>query len=208
MSTKKVFYLMLGVTLLLSAGVIAATILGSGKLESHSKKLVNLKLEEALIGGQQAALISAKKDVEKYKDYENITNSIVPQDKDQAKAVRDIIQIARDNNITIESVNFPNSTLGSKASATAKTEGTESQTKQPVTAPITQAKPVSGIAGVYALQLDITPESNAPITYQELINFLERLENNRRTAQISKLNINPRGNRLVFSLSINIFIKP
>lgn len=208
MSTKKVFYIMVGVTILLSSAVIAATYFGGDVLAKHSKKLVNLKLEESLIGQQQSALIQAKKDVEKYKDFENITQSIVPQDKDQAKAVRDIVQIARENNISIESVTFPSSTLGSKPATPTKAEGTQAPPTAPAQSPITQAKPVSGISGVYALQLDVTPSNEQPISYQELINFLERLENNRRTAQISKLSINPRGNSLTFSLSINIFLKP
>ncbi len=208
MSPKRAFFMMVGATTLLVVAIVSLTIVGTAMLKKHSTRLVALKLEDTLIKQQQDALLAAQNDIEKYGHLENIANSIVPKDKDQAKTARDIIQIAREYNISIETITFPSSTLGAaQATPAAPTDGS-APPAQPATPPLTQAKPVPGINGVYSLQLDIAPDSRQPITYDELINFLKRLENNRRTAQISRLNITPKGNRLVFSLSINIFIKP
>ena len=208
MNNKKVFIGMIGLTTLLSLAIIAVTVLSANMLKRHSTKLVELKLEDSLIGEQQTALLMAKKDIEKYKELGDIARAIVPQDKDQAKTVRDIVQIAKENNIVIETVTFPSSNLGDKR-LTAPTGEQGEQSQPAVVAPtISQVKPVSGINGVFALQLDVSPSVASPVSYNELINFLNRLENNRRTAQISRISITPKGNELTFNLSINIFVKP
>lgn len=208
MNNKKVFIGMIGLTTLLSLAIIAVTVLSANMLKRHSTKLVELKLEDSLIGEQQTALLMAKKDIEKYKELGDIARAIVPQDKDQAKTVRDIVQIAKENNIVIETVTFPSSNLGDKRLAAPTGEQGE-QSQPAVVAPtISQVKPVSGINGVFALQLDVSPSVASPVSYNELINFLNRLENNRRTAQISRISITPKGSELTFNLSINIFIKP
>lgn len=199
---------MIGLTTLLSLAIIAVTVLSANMLKRHSTKLVELKLEDSLIGEQQTALLMAKKDIEKYKELGDIARAIVPQDKDQAKTVRDIVQIAKENNIVIETVTFPSSNLGDKRLVAPTSEQGE-QSQPAVVAPtISQVKPVNGINGVFALQLDVSPSVTSPVSYNELINFLSRLENNRRTAQISRISITPKGNELTFNLSINIFVKP
>lgn len=214
MSSKKAFFVMIGMIVLMSGLVVGAVVAGDLYLRGQSDKLVNLKLETEVIEAQQLSLVQAKKDVEKYADLESIAKQIVPQDKDQARAVREIISIGDQAGIKIASITFPSSSLGQKPTAAAPTTGTDSggaaAPKAPVN-PLTQAKPVSGIEGLYQLDITVVSDSTKPATYASLIDFLERLEQNRRTAQVSQISIQPdvqNRNNLNFTLTLTVYIKP
>lgn len=204
------------ILVILLAGVmvlfVAVNILGMAFLSSKSSQLVKQRLESKSLDSQLASLSGAKKEVEQYAYFNNIAKTVIPSDKDQAQAVLDISQLASQAGIGIASVTFPASTLGAGAAATSGTAGAKS--------PITQAKPVDGIPGVYSLELSIAPQTgpgvpaDKVVTYTKLLDFLKRIENDRRTAQVTQVNIQPQGtdtgpNQLVnFTITINIFIKP
>jgi hypothetical protein len=60
------------------------------------------------------------------------------------------------------------------------------------------------------MEITIQVSEIAP-TYNQLIDFLSRLEQNRRTAQVSTITINPstvNRNLVEFSLTMNVFVKP
>ncbi len=207
MNSKRVFYGMVATVFLLISSVILVVVFGSIWLSKRSEKLVAVKLDNLMVEDQKLALIAANKDIDTYKQLDAVAKSIVPRDKDQARAIRDIVQIAEDNGITIDGISFPSSTLGAKQAAVPAS--TDANTPAaPVAPKDSQVKAVPGVNGVYSVTLDVTPNSNNPISYSQLINFLERLENNRRTAQISRISISPKVGGLSFTMSVNIFIKP
>lgn len=213
MTSKRVFFILIGLMAALAFAFVGVMVFGNKILQERSKKLVELKLENAMLEQQQVALVQANKDIERYAELEKIAKAVVPQDKDQAKAVREIIQLAEKHGIAIRSITFPASTLGQKAAPAPKAEGEDNAAQKPAAPPITQAKPVEGITGVYALEMNIIPDDSRPITYYQFLDFLSSLENNRRTAQVTQIRIDPksrsRTNPLIsFSLTINIFIKP
>lgn len=220
MNSKKAYYGLLGLICLLVIGSVAALFLGNSMLQNKSTKLVDLKLENKVLEEQQSALIRANKDIEKYAELENITKAIVPQDKDQAKSVREIIKIAQESGISIASISFPTSTLGTptvkpsggSGSGDSSNSGSSQQSQStPAAPPVSQVKAVDGISGVYQLEITIQSEPTKPVSYSNLIFFLTRLEQNRRTAQVSQINISPNPDDirfLTFNLTINVFIKP
>jgi len=59
MNSKKVFYVMIAVIVLLSGSIVGAVVMGDQYLKKQSDKLVNLKLETAVIDTQQTALVKA-----------------------------------------------------------------------------------------------------------------------------------------------------
>ncbi len=219
MNSKKIYWSMLGLfsfSILVFFGLV---VFGNSILKNSANSLLDLKLKNRLLNEQQAALTKAKRDIEKYQNFEQIAKAVVPQDKDQAKAVREIINIATKNGITVESIGFPSSELGGSSASTSTNQNpdapkskssSDSQTKK---SPITQAVPVKGVTGVYSLEMNIvqdTSEDSSSVTYPQLLNFLKSLENNRRTAQVTQLRIDPIAGTpyLKFSLTINIFVKP
>lgn len=187
-------------------------IFGLSILSGKSHEMVDLKLQSQTADSQLANLEQSKKQVEKYAYFKNIAKTVIPSDKDQAAAVVEINQMANDAGIAIQSITFPSSNLGASSSA-ASQDATASGAS---TKAISQAKPVSGIPGLYSLELTITPETgnqvppDRQITYPKMLDFLSRIENNRHTAQITNVNIQPASNNqsLSFTLTINIFIKP
>lgn len=212
MTSKRFFFIMAGMVGLLGAGVIGATFLANNLLTSKAAELTELKLQNKVVELQQVSIGQAKKDIEKYTELETIAKSVVPQEKDQAKTVREIIKIAEESGITIASITFPASDLGQKPVAPKPAEG-EAAAPSPTAAPLSQVKPVVGIAGVYQLDIAIQTPAKTAITYAQLIQFLERLEQNRRTSQVNNLAIRPeqisrQNSRLSFSLGLTVYIRP
>lgn len=198
----------LAVSVMVFFGIIA---LGMSALNHESQNMVNLKAQGEALNNQLLNLEQTKKDVEKYSYFKEVAQTVIPKDKDQAKAVLDIFQFAQDAGIRIQSITFPTSNLGGSA---ASQDATKSSS---VSAAITQAKPVTGIPGLYSLPLTITPQTantlppSLTVTYPKILKFLKSIENNRRTAQITSIVIQPPtsvGKSLSFTLTINIFIKP
>lgn len=197
MSAKRV-YLLLWVSLgALLVALLVATHGVSSMLSKKSDELASSKAEVNQLHSQQTSLAKSKEDIEKYAELETITKAIVPQDKDQAQAVREITSIAAANRVSLTTITFPSSTLG------ARSVGSKGD--------LSQLTPVKNIPGVYNLQITVGNNANATVTFSQLDAFLRGLENNRRTAAVSSLSIQPQSNsanRLVFTLVINTYIKP
>jgi hypothetical protein len=158
-------------------------------LKSESNKLVNLKAKADALTQQQLSLKKAKKDIATYTDLYNIAKIVVPENKDQVQAVRQIVKLADENKIVLDSINFPASTLGAttgKAAATTPSGTSATSGSKPS---LSQLTAVPKIPGVYTLQLTVTSDPNQLATYSELISFLSALENNRQTALVSNINI-------------------
>ncbi len=220
MNSKKVFFAMIGLVSILAVVAFLVIIVGNSSLKNQSKKLMDAKLKQKTLVEQQTMLVKAKKDLEQYKDLEKLSKTVVPQDKDQARAVREIVKIARQSGISIEAIGFPASSLGSKAPTAAPQSGSssspssaeQSTPQKPKTSPLTQATPVVGIDGVYSIEMIITPEAKA-VNYYTFLDFLSRLENNRRTAHVKKITISPESTKktspnVEFGLTLNVFVKP
>ncbi len=201
MNSKRVFFMMIALVVLSLSGIGAAVVYGNKMLEQNSQELLSLKVDNKALEQQQTSLIQADKDIVKYSDLEEITQSIVPQDKDQARAVREVVQLASESGIKLKSITFPASSLG--------TTGATGQSTAKST--ISQAVPVTGIEGLYSLEMNIVPENK--VAYYQFIDFLSKLEKNRRTALVTHISIDPtsadsKNTAISFSLTVNIFIKP
>lgn len=213
MNAKKVFYAMVAILALLVAIGAAGIVVGNKVLQNKSDRLVELKLENRLLEEQQLALVQANKDIEKYADLEKTAKSIVPQEKDQARTVREIAQFANATRVKLKSISFPSSNLGQaqpKPAQTDQSSGTPAP-PQPAAPPISQVKPVDGMPGVYALEVTIQSVDNNAATYEDFLAFLNKLEQNRRTAQVTNITIKPSTNvpnAISFTLTLNLYIKP
>jgi hypothetical protein len=213
MNAKRSYYVMCGIVVLLLIGVLGGAYESQVLLKKESDKLVGLKAKVDALGRQEVALKQAKKDIAASTDLYNIAKVVVPENKNQAQAVRQIVKLAGDNKIALNSITFPASTLGTGAVAkpgAAAPSGGASATGG-ASAQLSQLTPVQKIPGVYDLQLTVTSASGAAATYSQLISFLSALEHNRQTALVSSINIQPDAtnhNYFSFSLVLDIYIKP
>jgi hypothetical protein len=214
MTSKRLYFGLLTVIGLLLIGLLAGVYGTNRLLSSEANTLTGLKAKSQALTEQQEGLASAKKDIQKYASLEAITKAVVPQDKNQAEAVRELANIAAANNVSLGTITFPSSTLGTATTGTATT-GTA--TPVPVAASnspsntLSQLLPVTGIPGVYQLTISVASDSNRPVQYNAFINFLAALEQNRRTAQVTSISLTPttaNPNYLTFTLNLNEYIKP
>lgn len=204
MTSKKLFYLLIAALVLVNASGAAVFVLGNKQITKQNDELSRYKLESTALEEVQRSLVSAKKDINTYKDIESIAKTVVPQEKDQAKTVREIVKLAEESNIPISSVTFPTSSLGAKATA-----GPSTATQQQA-GTITQTQKVTGLNNVERLEITVTSDTTKPVPYSNFIRFLDLLEKNRRTSQVGSINIQPdpkNRNLLTFSLILNVYIK-
>ncbi len=199
---------------MLCVGLLVATVNINKLLTTRATNLTQLKAKNAALEREQATLKKTAKDMETYADLQKITRSIVPEDKSQAQAVREIVNIANQYDIKLAAITFPASTLGSApvgtgASAAASTAAAIPVTSQ--TGKLSQLTPVKNIPGVYQLPITVQSDPTAPVRYDKFVSFLSALERNRRTAQVSTITLEPsKDNRnfLSFTLTLNNYIKP
>lgn len=207
---RKVSYLMITVVVLLSAAIVLLAVEGDLVFNRQSNKLSGLKAENEAIKQQQISLAQAKADLQKYENLDKIAKTIVPQDKDQAKTIREINAIASQSGVSIQQINFDASTLGGPV--ISSTSGSSSTTGSASAGPsITQVKPVAGITGVYALDIIVSSGTSSPVPYDRFLKFLENLENNRRTAHVISIDVTPYQNNpgaVTFSLTVEAYLKP
>lgn len=215
MNSKRFFYVMIGLVALLGLAIFGSVYVGNNMLTKHSDKLSKLKLESQVADQQQILLTQAKKDIANYSELKQAAREIVPQDKDQAAVVREIVKIAKDNGIKLGAITFPASTLGQRAAPTSSTEGSAKATPSPTSAskapPVTQVQAVPGISGVFVMPITVKSDADTKVSYNAFLNFLGSLESNRRTAQVSSINIIPdkqNNTSLSFNLVLNAYIKP
>jgi hypothetical protein len=215
MNSKRLYCVLLGVIGLLGIAGIAGVAYGNSLLKRKTEQLTAVKTESVALDQQQRALIQAKKDIEKYSELEIIAKSVVPQEKDQARTVREIIKLAEDEDVLIDAITFPSSSLGTaapKPATPAPTDGTTAPaTATPAAPTTTQVKAVDGIPGLYQMEVNVTGRASQQLTYERLLAFLQRLEKSRRTSQVSSITINPQPsqrNLVSFNLIINIYLKP
>lgn len=209
MTTKRFFYGMIGANVLIILLIGATAYFSNLLISQQSLKLQDAKSQSKNLSDQQSSLIQANKDIQKYQELNNIAKAVVPQDKDQAKTVREINNIASDSGITLKNISFSASNLGQTTTATPTSPSTNTSTTKTTTPPLSQLKTVDGITGVYGLEITITSDDKQPTSYNELITFLEKLENNRRTAHVTKLNIKPKDDGSVsFTIILTAYVKP
>jgi hypothetical protein len=203
MSSKRIFYVLIAVCVLLIAGMLFATYQGAALLQAKGDSLLELKLENEVLADKQLELVQARKDIQTYAELESIAKSIVPQEKDQARTIREIVAIADESGVPLSTIQFPESALGVVQKKSSSKKSVDSTTSQ-LTA-------VEGTKGLYAMQITVTSNPDEPVKYSQMLDMLRRLEQNRRTAHVTNLSITPSEtdrNAVTFTLTVTVFIKP
>jgi hypothetical protein len=218
MTSKRLHLILIATLILLFSGLLGGAYGINKILASQANKLTALKAKSLALDQEQLNLNKAKKDIKTYSSLNKIAEAVVPQDKNQAEAVREIVNIAAANDISLSAINFPASTLGALPAGSTAGAGTKAGASSPAAASassksngLSQLLPIKNIPGVYQLSITVNNDPNQPAQYEKFINFLSDLEHNRRTAQVESINISPDSkNRdyLTFTLNLSEYIKP
>ena len=193
LTAKRLYYLLWGGVALSVVVLFLSVYLASSVLQGKSRDVAKERLKSMVLDEKQQRLTKARADIAKYEDLAAIAKSIVPQDKDQAQTVREIVGIAQANGIKLGTISFPTSSLGDKKTG------------------LSQLTKVKDIPGVYSLEITIQSDSTAPAPYSKFIAFLDGLEHNRRTALVNGISLVPEPgnpNNVSFTLNVSEFIKP
>lgn len=210
MNSKQAFFGLLGVLGLLVVLSGALLYFGLGELTKKGDELTTLKLEQAVMDDRKQNLVKAKRDIQEYKTLEQISRSIVPQEKDQARTIQEIYAIGRESGISLSTIQFPASALGEakkKSNSKKKSSNKPVATVDPNT---TQLIEVEGAKNLYAMEIETQSDKAKPVRYDQMLRFLELLENNRRTAHVTNINIQPSDgdrSRVTFSLTLNLYVR-
>jgi hypothetical protein len=203
MTPKKLYFVLTGAGIVSLFAIVATIYFANTLLQKSSNQLVSVKLDNRVIEEREKYLLQAKKELDKYKDLSATLQKVLPKDKDEARAVAELYRIADESGLQITRISFPASTLGQKS--TSKSTSSSS-------AAVTQAKPLDGVQGALYIttQIEIEGKRNASITYPQIIQFLKKLEQNRRNMQVSEISVNSteKSGELTASVGLNIFVKP
>jgi hypothetical protein len=217
MSSRRLHTVLIAILILLFVGLIGGVYGVNKLLGSKADTLAAAKAKDQALDQEQVTLEKAKKDVQKYASLNQIVQAVVPQDKNQAEAVQQIVNLAGANGVTLTAINFPASSLGalpgSSASSSSSSSGTapSSSASGGKSGKLSQLTPVKNIPGIYQLPITISNDTAHPVSYNRFIGFLDDLEHNRRTAQVQTISIEPDTSNpslIVFSLTLNEYTKP
>lgn len=198
MNARTTHNILLGLILVLALLLVASVSYGLSRLENSSESLQEAKIQREVINQREQLLFEAKKDIEEYSELEEVSSRVIPQEKDQARTVREIIQIAEASSVKVSNISFPTSNLGAEAEP-------ESQMNDV----LTQATPVQGSPGLFELSLSV--QTGEAISFANFIDFLEGLEQNRRTSQVNSVSIIPSQDdrsQVTFSINLSVYLKP
>lgn len=230
MTSKRLHTILIAAVILLLIALLGGAYGTNKLLIGQSNKLLAAKAKKQALDQEQVTLNQAKQEIKKYEGLNQIAQAVVPQDKNQAEAVREIVNIAADNGVTLASITFPASTLGNLpngapaaagssggtassagSSGAAGASGSAAAGASSKTGSLSQLTPLKNIPGVYQLPITITNDANHPVPYLRFVNFLSDLEHNRRTSQVQTINIQPDNknrNNITFTLTLSEYIKP
>ena len=206
MTAKRAYFIMIAMLILASAGALAAVYFGNMLMQKDANKLVNTKLGNISATTEEQNYMEARKELEKYSALNSIIQQILPKDKDQAQAVSELYQIGNETGIAVSQIQFPPSTLGLTAAETGST------VKSTSSSGITQAVAVAGMPGVLGITINITlqPLSGKSISFNNMIDFLQDVEANRRSMEINQVAVqsDTQNGGITFSATLTIFVKP
>ncbi len=202
MKSKQLFFALVILLVLLISSLFGIAYGANSIMGKQATKLSKLRADSNALDTLQASVAKNKQDIAKYSTLNAIAKNIVPQDKDQAEAVREIVDLASQSGIAqLSSITLPRSQLG----VSSTVPGTKTNPD------LTQLIAVKGMPGVYQLQITVTEDKKYEIPYNQFLTFLSKLEQNRRTAQVSSITIQPDPQKpglVAFTLVISEFIKP
>lgn len=202
-NAKKMYFILIAVLVLMGVAIMSMLYLSRDYMASSEKELVAAKLEIIKLNATEEVYTENINNLKKYGNMADILKQVVPSEKDQAKAVRELNQIMVENGFKINTIAFQSSQLNKKTTVVKNPDPAV------VAAPsVSQAKPVKGLQGVMAMDVNvqITSHDESPVTTNQILGMLHQIENNRRNMRVSSINFNA-GEESV-SIKLKLFIKP
>jgi len=170
--SQRAFFAMIALLILSAGSAVGVFYMMRSQLEDKSQEVHDLKVEKEVISEQIKIFEDAKAKVEELSYVEDIAEAVLPSTKDQAEGVAELRKFADTAGMTIQSISFG----GGVSEDASDLE-------------ISQTIAVSGLAGVRLLPTTVAFAPGS--SYNDILEFLEQIESNRRKMQIANVTISP-----------------
>lgn len=168
--------------------VLGVVVFADHQLSSTAQETAKLKAESELAKEQVQAYTLTKNRVQQLDYVDELANKVLPVEEDQSIVVAELTQFALRSNLTITQLTFEDSTQPSTA-----LKSTGSTTQPRTTIP-------SGVK-IKSASISLAPDAR----YADVITFLRTIEDNRRRAQVTDVNLTPKpGSDLLSQATIKL----
>lgn len=187
MKAKQLYFVLIGLIVLSTAGIFGAFVWGEGQLEQNSIAVSDLIAEKDAQNENIILLQKAQNQSEEVTEINELLNRLLPTEKNQETLVLDIIYTATaESGIPLSSISSFSFSGGGDPDALSGT------------------LPYKEISGVleYPFNLDIEN-----ISYEALLKLLREIETNGRIIQVATVQISPDKNDPGVLSSVNLSMK-
>lgn len=185
-TSKIAFYSLLGALAVVTVAVAFMLYWSNTQLENRSASIETKRALAAELDAKTTAATKLKDELQKNSELIGVAKDVLPGSKSQENIVGELIDIAANRGLKLESIAFS----GGQNISDPETSQTDL---------------VDGMPGVFSLGLNTSIETD----YENALRFLEDLENNKRQFEVTNLSINPvEGDLFTVTLTIVTYIKP
>jgi Tfp pilus assembly protein PilO len=167
LDAKKFFWILIAINVLLIGATLVVFTQASSAGEKKSQKIAEFKVDDQANDQLISYYKALQNTLNSNQDLESMIQKILPTDKDQSAALADLDKFSKNNNVSVQQINF--------------NPGTNKGSGKTLTSP-------SVVKGVSVISVSL---SGSKTPYSNLINFLKTLETTQRRMQVTSLNITP-----------------
>jgi Tfp pilus assembly protein PilO len=164
---KKFFWILIAINVLLIGATLVVFTQASTAGDKKSQKISKFKVDDQANDELISYYKALQNTLNSNQDLESLIQKILPTDKDQSAALADLDKFSKNNNVSVQQINF--------------NPGTNKGSGKTLTSP-------SAVKGVSVISVTM---SSSKTPYTNLINFLKTIETTQRRMQVTSLNITP-----------------
>ncbi|MEM6997955.1 MAG: hypothetical protein AAF413_03535 [Patescibacteria group bacterium] len=189
MNPKKLFYSLSGGMVLIILGIGYGVYWANGQLRTSSTEISTKRTDLEILDAKVDNAQVLNNQLEDLRETQELVREVLPGSKSQENIVGELIAIASNRGVSLDEIAFSNG-----PSAPGAPEGSTA---------------VKGINGVFSLTVNTSIETD----YENILGFLEDLENNKRRFEVIDISITPPAedtntNLFGAQLTIVTYLKP
>ena len=207
MNSKKLFYLLVAVLMILPIGIGGLIYYSLGQLDKASNQVIAAKIDTSTAEQSKNAYAKNYRLYESNKVLAEKINNLLPTDKQEVTAIQSLYDNANEFELAVTSLDFPGSDLG---------QDDKAKKKNKTNIDITQVEPIEDIKelkNVYQIPLEVkvinlrVDDKGDPlaISTDQLLGFLNKIESNPRNMKVDNISYDRESEEV--SLSVYTFIR-
>jgi len=189
--TKQAFFALITSLLLSVAGTVYMLYWSGNQLDIRRMQIADKHAESLELDIKTANATGLRTQLNELSDISSISSSVLPNSKSQENIVGELILLSANRGITLDTISFG---AGSGKAINPETS---------------QATAVKEIPGIFSLSIQTSVRTD----YENLLQLLEDIENNKRQFEVTDLSISPstgEGSEGIFEVQLSLvtYIQP